>query len=535
VASQATFQDVPVAYPAAFPSRLIPGGDYSNQSRRKKIACSLDFRTLGTEWTRNTPRAKLASARQGLSNFLLPAPATANARSILAIQVFFDFICIAFGLALIGIGRALILSSVMHQPTNAASCSPLLSSTLLYGTIFTLLGYSERLYHSGVVDAPQSETLILIKVTLWSTLITCLGLLGMAQNPAAAIAVAAPVNWLSLLACRRARRRIASRQSADRRNVVIVGANLLGSEISQRIQLDPSHRRIVRGFLDDNHPIAGVVLGRVADLAEIARKEFIDEVILAVPQHSHAAREALRQSRKNRLDVKLVPDLIGTDPAQATFDTFGEIPVLTLREEPIPVLGLKLKRGIDAIASAIALVLAFPLMAAIAAVIKLESPGPVFYCAPRVGRKGQRFLCYKFRTMVAGADNLKEKLRQRNQRQGAFFKIEDDPRITRMGRIIRRYSLDELPQLWNVLRGDMSLVGPRPHPLDDFDRYRLEDFHRLDVMPGITGLWQVTARKNASFELSMALDREYIGRWSLKLDLWILCKTVGIVLRGEGS
>jgi len=137
--------------------------------------------------------------------------------------------------------------------------------------------------------------------------------------------------------------------------------------------------------------------------------------------------------------------------------------------------------------------------------------------------------------MVQNADTLKAILRQSNQRSGPFFKIADDPRITRLGRLLRRYSLDELPQLWNVLKGEMSLVGPRPHPLDDFESYDIEHLARLDVLPGITGLWQVTARRDPSFQRGMDLDREYIQTWSLGSDMRILLKTVLAVVRGSGD
>jgi exopolysaccharide biosynthesis polyprenyl glycosylphosphotransferase len=254
-----------------------------------------------------------------------------------------------------------------------------------------------------------------------------------------------------------------------------------------------------------------------------------------MPAQSDVAREAMRQARRNHIDVKLVADLMGSDASQITLEKYGDIPLLSLWQEPVPAFHLLLKRSADVLLSACCLLLTSPLLAAIAIAIKLDSPGPVLYLATRTGLKGRRFLCYKFRTMGADSDKLKEKLRERNQREGAFFKMTDDPRITRVGKTLRRYSLDELPQLWNVLRGDMSLVGPRPHPLDDVQRYQLDDFQRLQVTPGLTGLWQVTARRDPSFERSMALDREYIGRWSLGMDFRILCKTVGAVLRGEGA
>jgi lipopolysaccharide/colanic/teichoic acid biosynthesis glycosyltransferase len=154
--------------------------------------------------------------------------------------------------------------------------------------------------------------------------------------------------------------------------------------------------------------------------------------------------------------------------------------------------------------------------------------------APRAGRKGCPFRCCKFRTMVVNADGMKDSLRKHNERSGPLFKITDDPRVTRLGRFLRKYSLDELPQLWNVLLGEMSLVGPRPHPLDDYSKYDLDHRRRLEVKPGVTGLWQVTARRDPSFETNMKLDLQYIDNWDLRLDFEILLRTFAAVARAEG-
>ena len=205
-----------------------------------------------------------------------------------------------------------------------------------------------------------------------------------------------------------------------------------------------------------------------------------------------------------------------------------------LRARPILSTGLFVKRIMDLLLSAVALLLLWPLLLAIALAVKLESPGPVIYASLRVGKKGQQFVCHKFRTMFDGAEEFKDSLRRYNERQDAFFKIADDPRVTRLGRFLRKYSLDELPQFWNVLKGDMSLVGPRPHPVDDYARYRPEDHRRLDLKPGITGLWQVTARRNPSFETCLRLDLEYMRHWTLLLDCKILLWTIPAVLSGEG-
>ncbi|MGB7585818.1 MAG: sugar transferase [Terriglobales bacterium] len=319
------------------------------------------------------------------------------------------------------------------------------------------------------------------------------------------------------------------------RNVLIIGAGKLGRRLAKHLREDNSARSVVLGFLDDRAPIGGAVLGRVDDLARIARREFVDEIILTTTSRREATQRIVREARANQIDVKLVPECFGCDPAPVVFRKYGNVPVLTLFEEPIPTFCLLVKRGIDAVLSAIGLLLLLPLLAVIGCVIKLDSPGPALYRAPRLGLKGRKFSCFKFRTMVANADALKQKLRACNQRSGPFFKMADDPRVTPVGRFLRRYSLDELPQLWNVLRGEMSLVGPRPHPVDDFERYQLEDLQRLEVLPGLTGLWQITARNDPSFERNMALDREYIGHWSLALDVRILFKTFAVVLRGLGA
>ncbi|HUK26742.1 MAG TPA: sugar transferase [Terriglobales bacterium] len=194
-----------------------------------------------------------------------------------------------------------------------------------------------------------------------------------------------------------------------------------------------------------------------------------------------------------------------------------------------------MKRTLDVALSVAALIALTPLFAAILLMVRLDSSGPALYRSRRAGKNGRIFTCYKFRTMRADADEIKPLLRSRNERKGPFFKIAADPRVTRVGRLLRRYSLDEIPQFWNVVRGEMSLVGPRPHPLDDVERYQAEHFLRLQVRPGMTGLWQVSARSDPSFQRSMALDSEYIERWSLGLDVRILFRTLPTVLQGSGT
>ncbi|MCU1299742.1 MAG: sugar transferase [Candidatus Sulfotelmatobacter sp.] len=327
-------------------------------------------------------------------------------------------------------------------------------------------------------------------------------------------------------------RKLLAERSA--RNVLIVGAGGLGRRIANYLEAHPEMERVFCGFLDDRKPLGNGIVGRTIHLAQLARTGFVDEVILAAPTDRDLTLRILRAARQLRLDVKLAPDLFGCESGRET-ERIGAIPLISLHKERLPVAGLLIKRALDLMGALAALVLLAPALILTAIIIKLSSAGPVFYTAQRAGRKGRLFRCYKFRTMVRDADALKGELRDCNQREGPFFKITDDPRITRMGRFLRRYSLDELPQLFNVLKGEMSLVGPRPHPLDDFSAYTIEHLPRLDVTPGITGLWQVTARRNPSFQAGMNLDLEYIHRWSLGMDFRILLKTVWAVLRGSGD
>jgi len=203
--------------------------------------------------------------------------------------------------------------------------------------------------------------------------------------------------------------------------------------------------------------------------------------------------------------------------------------------EAIPSSGLFLKRCFDLLIAVPAALVLAPVFALIAVAIKLDSKGPVLYRSLRVGKEGRLFLCYKFRSMVVNADELKTHLRKKNERHGPTFKIFDDPRLTRLGPFIRRYSIDELPQLLNIIRGEMSVVGPRPHPVDDVVRYRPEHMQRCVVKPGLTCLWQIKARRSPSFDVNMDLDLQYIRQWSLLLDLKIVFQTFAAIFRGEGQ
>jgi exopolysaccharide biosynthesis polyprenyl glycosylphosphotransferase len=351
------------------------------------------------------------------------------------------------------------------------------------------------------------------------------------------VAYAGALNVFALAGWRYAKRRYVLRRvnrGDCSSRVLIVGAGPTGRALAAWLEANRHLGYCVCGFVDPHRNGDAQVLGSLNDFRRVALEQFVDQVFVALPADREVVKEIFVEARRLRLDMNVVPDLYDGLGWHAPMHTIGGFPVLELHGQPIPAFGLAAKRVLDVLLGIVGCGLSLPIMGLAALWIVVDSPGPVFYSALRIGRKGKKFHCYKLRTMVMDADMAKEGLRQSNERNGPFFKMEKDPRVTRAGVWLRRFSVDELPQLINVIRGDMSLVGPRPHPLDDVELYRAEDLRRLDVKPGVTGLWQVTARQDPSFETNMALDLEYIERWSLALDFRILLKTLPVVLRAEG-
>jgi exopolysaccharide biosynthesis polyprenyl glycosylphosphotransferase len=220
---------------------------------------------------------------------------------------------------------------------------------------------------------------------------------------------------------------------------------------------------------------------------------------------------------------------------ESPIEYIGQFPTIPLHSGHVPELELIFKRILDVIFSFVMLVLLAPTFLVIAVAIKIDSRGPVFYLSERIGKKGRVFRCIKFRTMVPDAEKRRSDVVHMNERDDILFKISDDPRITKIGKFLRKYSLDELPQFFNVLSGDMSIVGPRPSIASEVRQYKLDQLRRLDVTPGITGLWQVQGRRDPSFENYISLDVKYIENWSVWLDVKIIWRTVSVVLSGTGT
>jgi exopolysaccharide biosynthesis polyprenyl glycosylphosphotransferase len=410
---------------------------------------------------------------------------------------------------------------------------------LLYATLVVLGCANQSLYRTPRDRSVLDESLMVAKAVAAATvlLVVFIFISGNKEISRLVVVSAGLLNTITLSAWRYFKRRLVLRRAVAGigvSRILIVGSGRMGKALARWLVENPHLGYSVCGFLDSKSSSDPRVLGTVDDLQKIALTQFVDELFITLPADRELVKKTVVEARELGLGLKLVPDLYDGFGWKVPLHLIGGFPVMDLLWQPIPAVGLALKRLLDVTVAASALLLAAPLFALLAILIKLDSPGPVFYASDRVGRKGNRFKCYKLRTMVVDADLQKHKLRGANERQGPFFKLTNDPRVTRIGRWLRRSSLDELPQLVNVLRGEMSLVGPRPHPVDDFELYSIEHLRRLDVSPGLTGLWQVTARKDPSFETNMALDLEYIENWSLGLDLKIMLKTIPAVMRAEG-
>ena len=294
-----------------------------------------------------------------------------------------------------------------------------------------------------------------------------------------------------------------------------------------------------RGFVDLPHStrpnsVNAEVVGSYTTMFEDARRLFVDEIFFASPAERGLIQHTLELARTNGVDLRVVPEMYDGATWNNPIEYIGQFPTIPLHRGHVPNR-LLLKRMLDIIFGTCAVVFLFPLMLVIAIAIKIDSRGPIFYPSERMGKKGNIFKCIKFRTMVTDAEKRRAEMAHLNERDGVLFKVANDPRITRLGRFLRKYSLDELPQFYNVVIGDMSLVGPRPPIASEVREYKLSHLRRLDVTPGITGLWQVQARQEPSFDSYISLDVAYIENWSIWLDIKIIVRTIGVVIAGTGT
>jgi exopolysaccharide biosynthesis polyprenyl glycosylphosphotransferase len=424
------------------------------------------------------------------------------------------------------------------RPARYSSIAPHYGGFLLLDICLTLLFCEEqRLYRTPRERLAVDESFAVVKAVLFGGILTTafLYLSGVSVVSRLVVVSTCVLNALALSVWRYAKRRVVlnrAMRGIGARNAL--GAGGVGRALAAELEENKLLGYRFVGFLDGENSADPRMLGRVEDLRRVVRSEYVDEIFVTIPSERELVKNLVREAQEQRLSLNVIPELYDGVAWAAPFRRLGDFPVMDLHWQPIPTFGLFVKRITDVVVSSALLTLSLPLLLIVAVLIRFDSPGPIFYVAPRAGKKGLPFQCIKFRTMVTNADQLKDQLREKNERVGPCFKIANDPRVTRLGRVLRKYSVDEIPQLWNVLFGDMSLVGPRPHPLDDYIQYDLDHRRRLEVKPGITGLWQVTARQDPSFETNMRFDLQYIERWCLKLDLEIMIQTIGAILRAEG-
>ena len=323
--------------------------------------------------------------------------------------------------------------------------------------------------------------------------------------------------------------------------VIIVGTGQKAKDFIESIKDDPSEGVEIVGFIGEkgtntgNRVYGAEILGGFRDLKKVLHRYPIDEVIFALSKENLEIGEMLRLCEEEGVTASIIKHFPVSAKTNVQLRMAHNLPLLTLSRVPYSPWQLFLKRITDIVISALALTILSPLFLIIAALVKFTSPGPVFYQWRVVGFNKRPFKSWKFRTMVENADELKAKLWEKNEMMGPVFKIRDDPRITRVGRTLRRFSLDELPQLYSVLRGDMSLVGPRPPLIGEANRFESWQRRKLSLKPGLTCLWQASGRNEIrDFDDWAKLDLEYIDNWSLWLDLKILFKTVYVVLSGSG-
>jgi exopolysaccharide biosynthesis polyprenyl glycosylphosphotransferase len=457
--------------------------------------------------------------------------------------------------------KAVVLGIDLAALVVAMSCAALASELVRFGAVgaversslalgavslpaWLLALARSGLYRTRFVTGRLCEFQRLVRAVVYGTVGTA--------TLAFAFDIDAPRSWLailfatSLVALTIGRSVVRAGISTRRRNgqllrrVLVVGGNAEALALSGTLVADRTHGYEVVGFLSD-HPVDGEltdipVLGPIADALAIVRLTGVSSVMIATTAvDSFTSNRLARELADAGVHVELTSSLRDIATRRLSMRPLGRYPIVYL--EPICRSGWRAlaKRSFDVALSGTALVATLPLLLLTALAIRLDSSGPVLFRQRRVGKDGQTFSVLKFRTMVADAEARIVDLRAHNEVDGPLFKMRNDPRVTRLGRLLRKLSIDEVPQLWNVLRGEMSLVGPRPALPSEVESWHADLHGRLRVKPGITGMWQVSGRSNSSFEDYVRLDLYYVDNWSLATDLGIVLRTIPTVMFSRGA
>ncbi|RKZ32475.1 hypothetical protein DRQ19_04040 [bacterium] len=468
---------------------------------------------------------------------------TSVERGIRYLQVLLDFLVINLSVALAYLIRfplGIIPVRVAYQSYSAYFYSGFIMS-ILWILIFGFMGH----YGSFDVRKTSSREAAHLAAGVFVSAVGTMALTFIYRSYAYSrlvLAITVAVAYILLFAERRglfSLTRLLVRKGIGTSRILLIGKGEILSRIFNRLKNDPLTSPCVIGVIptgDCPDIPADAVFGSIEQLKWVLIREGITELILC--DFDISQEEILRiiyECHKENILFEMVPKIHGLLSGNIQIDYIDGIATIAFSDLVLKGWQRIAKRTLDVVFTTMALILLLPLFAATAVAIKVTSPGPVFFKQVRIGRNGRRFWMWKFRSMYEDAERRLAELLALNEKEGPIFKIRNDPRITPIGRFIRRYSIDELPQLFNVMLGDMSLVGPRPPLPSEVEKYESWQLKRTDTTPGMTGLWQISGRSNTSFADMVRLDISYIENWSIWLDIYILMKTIPAVLKSEGA
>ncbi len=475
----------------------------------------------------------------------------AKRRLLLSAFKLFDLglMVLSFGLATIVVASAAGRMSLVEFLSMKVKLSNFVTFAVMLSVWHFILTFC-GLYESRRLAARGSESIDAVKATTLVSicLIVCATVFHIRMITSAFLLLFWILSCVLVVSGRLLVRNVLGRirrRGRDLHFILILGTNSRALSFASRIEAKPELGYRVLGFVDDEWDGIAGFLGagynfccNFAGLPEFLRRNVVDEIAFYLPFRSfyQYASDVAALCEQQGIIMRFDPDIFNLRIARPRTEDFDGQPQIAVYAGALEGLPLLVKRMLDLAISFVLLVLLAPLFIVVSVLIKLTSEGPVFFLQPRVGMNKRRFLIYKFRTMVPNAEKMLAELEALNEVSGPVFKIKNDPRLTPIGKILRRTSIDELPQLINVLKGEMSLVGPRPMAVRDFEGFS-EDWQRrrFSIRPGITCLWQVNGRSSIPFRQWMELDMQYIEQWSLWLDLKILVRTIPAVLKGAGA
>ncbi|MBI3601384.1 MAG: sugar transferase [Candidatus Omnitrophica bacterium] len=460
------------------------------------------------------------------------------------IYLLIDLACIYLAIYLVMLWRQETLPFTVSWGSVLSSTNPFKVIILLWMPVILFFNQTHGLYQTRREMLESLEIWEVVKSVTLSTLVTMvLVYLLKTQDFPRAVMVFSAVGISVLLSVWRILKKLLVNFLVQRGynnfNVLIIGAGKVGTLLADEIRKRPALGIKVSGFLDDEKQghvgqKAWPVLGKLKDFRGVVQREFIHQVFIAIYPEQQMFIKLLEEAKELDVAVRVVPQGYEFMAQDFTRSNIGIIPILEYSDIDVNYR-LWAKRVFDFVLSLLLFCVLLPVLMILAVLIEFDGPGPVFYHSRRYGRHGRIFPMYKFRSMVSNADELLDQLKDKNEVDGPIFKIKKDPRVTKVGAFLRKYSLDELPQIMNVIKGDMSLVGPRPLPIDQVERENLRQLKRLDIRPGITGLWQIRGRSDVSFERLVRWDIWYINNWSFGLDFYILFRTLPVVIQGKGA